>query len=1364
MAENENGGKAPLETQLRENFSTEWNRADTPDKKKSLMRRLVEMLRDMVANARTAVSEAEKENSGAVPDRAKSAKEEAARPVIQFLQFLTGNNGQPLDNETLQSLGLDEKQISFLQTLGNTRHSADSATFLNQVINRAIDDTEYLKVSKEGEQKTQLEKDYDLVKLNQVAAESFQESMKKLAREGKLQDTEGNNLTEEDVEDRFSVVERQQHQRQQATQNQSAQQGGQEQINPVTGRPYRSGKRGAEATPNQMAYGQYVEQLRRSIDPVYQEIHDALESNRETYAAIEEDQSMSRDAKEQRLNELQQQQNELNSRLDSFNSRREAALEYLSSGEVQEPFLDADEVRQYLKDNLGIDESGLNTAMEIVNSAINEGPLDGTYEGYSDLAKEVNRKYTTERIRSEIIKDGRLDLEGVRRLQGDIEDTIGVLFETLYNSPKADFNDAFSPYSEGQMLRKVVQHLRVRINEISQEMDTQEGRKRVRDILNDMIISQIQRRPALERIVHQYQQVGATIDLEKLRDILKTYNITTLQEFYNDDLTKIISDLMPQFVQKLFIQNGNNMVNDLFQLIQVDKKVEDEFVVGERDKRYKRFVVKYREECIDYMHNVINEIHPEWNVSKERINARFSRAYLDNFLLSLRGIKVMSKALPMHHKFADLPFVNLITGVFNPLQGWGKFGLRGRGHQEAGDAETTEYQGMDNFMFNEVAGHEYIKKYGDVFDDFHPAQTKREGDKRILYEVYPGNDQLMQDLRTGRWDVYYSMLEVYKGMVFGNIIDQAGWTFDGFNETTINNLSQQFMGGRKYGELSREEQLELKYKTSGVITAFWDVGGYASEDVMNRFVRYLYNQELDFEGAIARKSSEEGRSLTDEEKEAVKKGEIDRVRSTKLSDMDWNKKTGEYTKGDKRFEKIFDVKLGDKQTKVAFREYRMYRETALMGQVFHQLLLKDPNAWLGELVQAYPQLLQGYVTYTDNSGKTQTVRGSDFYFNLQNIPDSAISKDDKVKRDRFRYEILPKFRGKEEDDYLTNVPHLQKIMNFYADLVQRHMETDEVLSEEYNNLTNEDKLKALAETDNLNKAIDRLNLQLSIAHQKAVDRHESAIKEEYIEDEMVKNAMFGDSGLIPYFNNMVNSRSNYFGDGDTDLGEENSFYQRWAFSREQRNDRSLPEGDTNMKYLFEDVRNAQALDRRLSTDMAFAKAQEVLNKVPSTCKKAADADTFEAWYGTIEELHSEMSVIADEDQGQEQKYQQLLYQTICNWFSVDSDAERMFTGFLHQMKLGTDVSMATLKSDNMTKFLLDQDNRRQYLKNLRDKSYLKGNYDMIGGWGFDTAEMVAGVNLGEIMRRQAIYALMGAIVITIGTAIKEGYEEEVEED
>ena len=302
-----------------------------------------------------------------------------------------------------------------------------------------------------------------------------------------------------------------------------------------------------------------------------------------------------------------------------------------------------------------------------------------------------------------------------------------------------------------------------------------------------------------------------------------------------------------------------------------------------------------------------------------------------------------------------------------------------------------------------------------------------------------------------------------------------------------------------------------------------------------------------------------------------------------------------------------------------------------------------------------------------------------------------------------------------------------------------------------------------------------MHVSLSTAHSLAVHRHEAEIRREDTilqkknadgsvqEDKNILEALYSDNGLITHFENMVKKEKNYFGDGDHDLGNETGFYQRWAYSLKMDGRRPLPEGDTNMKLLFDNVKNKEALRRKLESAMSLQKAQAILASVPGKCREAGTADSFDAWYGKIEELHSELKVIAEEDNTIEQEYQQHLYFAVCNYFSTDSTP--FLKGLIDQVVFhkdvarGSNISIVTIKADFANRFTLEDDDRLLYLKKLRESSYLKTNYDRLSGAGMGAVQLAAGLNEFHLAMKQVGYSIIMGAGIVIITAIEEGAKE-----
>jgi|GEM_PF-2602493 len=1334
----------PFEEQVKSAFEREYNEAGRTAKKDILLR-IFRAIQSVIESSAQAVQESKKVGGGVVPAHALAEKEAAAQPLLQLFHFLTGNAGRPMDqelfNDTITEAGLSASQTTFIQNLASQRANANTAAFLGGITGKALEDPAYLRISAQGGRLTELEEDYKQIKRNPSAVTNFQRSMIKLAEAGQLLDTNGNPVTVEVVMRRFPDASPDED------------------------------ETTTEAMILQQRESEFVKNLQNTFEPqdkVFADRHKQLLLEKEQ---ISHDVRISIEDKKAQLELINVKISDADVERIRLNNTQNAIDAYLRYGEtLLPPFAEADDpegaIKEYLRFNLGMTNAAIDAAradMDRYQSVLaNDFVVDERFSSYHSLINKVTKMLTKEEIIRRIWKNKKIDEEAVNELQYELEDEVSALFAQLYTSPKSDFNEVFSSYVEGNALKTITTALRARIEAVTKVIatdlktgpDAMEAKKaedvsrEIRDkILKERLVGEIERRPVIERIVHTYQQQGSQIEVDKLLEILRTYDITTLQEFYKDETTLIVSDLLPGFVQQLHMTNGNNVISNLFQIVQEEHKTrigagEDDHVTG------KQFVVKYRQEFIDYAYDIMLNMYRSGTLknkpNKDRLSARFSRAFLDNFLLSLRSVKVISNAEPTLEAFDDIPFWHIIKGVYNPLHNWGKLGLRGRGAKGIGDAETAEIAGMRNFLYDEEAYVEmWKKKHGTIYDDYHPKEEMDVAKKRILFNIFPQNDELMNDLESGRWDCFQTMLDVYGGMAFGNIIDQAGWTFKGLNDNRndlMKNVNDFFKDKKEYWDDSDwNERFQVYYKTVGVIPAFWLTGERSSEETDLMFGKYLAGVTADMS--------------PDDAKIAVA-----RYKSSAGTDG-YRKKLEEYTDGKNKFKKIFDVTHGGKEKKMTHRDFANKRLQSLRGEVFHQLLLKDPQSWLGELVQHYPNLVEGYVNYEASDGTKMRMKGSRFYFDLDEVPDSELSAKDREKRDRFRFKILTQFRGKEEDR-LSNVPHIKKILNFYAHIEDEYTGTVATLGGEP--LTGDE-----AKVHGMNL----LAKQLAFARRKAVKDNQAEInksdvlirneKADVVDDRLYR-LMYGEEGLVTHFEVMVGEKSDYFGDGGRNLGEDNGFYQRWG-RFEKTNRRILPEGDTNMEILTNQIENKQALERRLATDKAFIDAQAVMDGIPGVLDDAAGAKDFDQWYGVImKEIHDKLKVIAGEDQGIEQQYQMQAFTAVCNYFMTDSVA-REFLGFVKGASIGSDISISNRKTDATDKFVLTIDRIFLYSKMLREGRYLKDGYNVLGGFGLDTAQALTGANFITVVSKQFGYAALGAPILIILAAAKSAYDSEVED-
>jgi len=1355
----------PYETQIREAFEKELEDADSDDKKVALLKRIFDAIADMAVSSDEVVEDTENQNAGLISDKLRSKKEDIARPILQLIRFITKVDDGTIDEQVVADADLDDVQRAFLGKLAAKRHSADSAAFLSQIIGRAIERSEYLQISINGGQKTQLEKDFEKIKRNKAASESFADGLRTLAEQHKLVDTDGNEVTAEVVNQRFTSDPTQVE----IPKNKEQLEDLAEEANEVIAR------------------------IERVFNPSFQQITLLEKEAQQTRESIKANPALSNEEREEQLEAATQRLNHLYMQRERLERQKEAVHHYIQTGEPSAPFTDEDDpeaaIMEFMQTQLRFSNEEVKRMKNVRSTYaehISKFGLEGSdrLSGYQELMNKIN-KLTPQKMFEYIWKNHNLNPQGLKELKTEIENLVSELFEGLANDPQAEYNEAFSPYVEGTVFKNITTLLRTNVEKVTKLIEEDQREfynktptealkfsQKIRDeMLKEQLVAEIERRSSIERIVHQYQKVGALVGIEQLKEILRTYDITTLQEFYRDEMTVIVNDLLPQFIQQLYLENGNHVITDLLQILQSEKEIEVSAEDGAEKITVQKFVVRYRDEFIDYAYNILTQLHEEGDLdykpTRERISAQFSRAYLDNFLLSLRGLKVVSQAIP-EHDFVDVPFLEALR-IFNPRHRWGKFGERGRGPQGQGDAETYEFSGMRNFIYDEEGFKlHWLPKYGNVYAKYRPKEEMAVAKSRVLYNIMPDNEELQRDLESRRWDYFQTMPQVYQGMAFGNIIDQAGWPFTGFvkdrrpklfdemkkhfQEHYAEEYQDHYEGVSSYDDLDWEHKFDLYYRTAGVVPAFWLVFERAKEEVEFKFIEHLAG------------TREAGRVLSQEEKKAM----VTRYRN-KLGKEDFDKKVSAYTTGEKRFEQIIPVKINGQERMVTFRDYFNQRIQSLRGEVFYQLLLKDPHAWMGELSQLLmhntekTNITQGYVQYEKPDGKpSDPIPYSEFLFNLDQHPDSAMSKEWKEERDRFRFQALTIFRGTDEN-VMSNVPHLKKVLDFYTNVVDAYMPEGVAVTAE----TMDEAHKAARNGGRMFAQQAQLARRRAVKHQQAEINPEHLVTtKDGIEDRRIYNLLYGNNGMTTYFNNMVGqNRADYFGDGNENLGEEFGFFKRYgrSFDRDNRH-HHLPEGDTNMELLVKNINDKQSLERRLSTDEAFIKAQEVIDNIPSVCGKATDAKSIDEWYSIIEEgIHKELKVIADEDQGLEQQYQLEAFTMVVNWFMKDHRANTAFIGGLKGIRLNNDVSISTIKADWHQKFVLTQDRIHIYIRKLREKRYLKTGFNMLGGFGLETAEMSTGATYGVLLGRQLMYVGVMAPILIVGAMIKEAYDEQVEE-
>lgn len=199
--------KTPFEERVKSGILSELGKANTEEDKKNLFKLLLALLRDSGVNSNQAVSEANRVGSGIVPPHAKDQKEQAASPILKLVHVfkkMVKDGDENLEKafyDAAKEAGMDAGQIGFLTRIVSKNHNADTAAFVADISAKIITNKNYLKLSKNQNEKTDLQKDIENIKNNKAALQFLVESLSEAAEGGELLDTEGNKITSAEVVD-----------------------------------------------------------------------------------------------------------------------------------------------------------------------------------------------------------------------------------------------------------------------------------------------------------------------------------------------------------------------------------------------------------------------------------------------------------------------------------------------------------------------------------------------------------------------------------------------------------------------------------------------------------------------------------------------------------------------------------------------------------------------------------------------------------------------------------------------------------------------------------------------------------------------------------------------------------------------------------------------------------------------------------------------------------------------------------------------------------------------------------------------------------------------------------------------------------
>jgi predicted house-cleaning noncanonical NTP pyrophosphatase (MazG superfamily) len=491
------------------------------------------------------------------------------------------------------------------------------------------------------------------------------------------------------------------------------------------------------------------------------------------------------------------------------------------------------------------------------------------------------------------------------------------------------------------------------------------------------------------------------------------------------------------------------------------------------------------------------------------------------------------------------------------------------------------------------------------------------------------------------------------------------------------------------------------------------------------------------------------------------------------------------------------VRMGNKEGRIKYNQYKELRTNAIRGETYYEMLLKDPLSYLNNMAQLVPELAVGYVklSKSNKDGSDQFVTAAEFY--LSDQIDSKLTAAEKQRRNVVHKQLLHYF-------HQDNLNHVKEMMDFHTNLYESYTK---------DGVKTEDDLKEAKKT-----ARKVMQVTLSAAHQKVKDsfdkeKIEQAMKgnpprdikraeakvmmkdiydQEYINtlkeklkkeierggsgetlseliDDLERGKQLGDlllggKGLITHFDNYVGERKNFFGNSSNDLGEVGGFFQQTARAYfDLENNQGMPIGDINYKIWFNKNVGWEAdaaIPRRWGDFDPVGKIQAaVLTELPGKLKNIANSyqgtdvmaalkDVLEI-HGKVKELES----IQDNDYGKEMNG--LVAYTTARYFQMHYNTRYPIVGALNHLGGGKEISLATMFGDRSS-FTMTSDGIRTYLNYLVKNGYIKAK----GYLSKEDIEKRLGVEISKFAFLEVIPNTSAVVMIFLLAAlIQEGLEE-----
>ncbi len=934
---------------------------------------------------------------------------------------------------------------------------------------------------------------------------------------------------------------------------------------------------------------------------------------------------------------------------------------------------------------------------------------------------------------------------GVEEVVKKAKQMVNGLFRKVDENPNADFRDMFNDLVEGNIMRAIADRF-YRLSD-SEDIKLKLKKGGASDEDMDQFYNFVRRRIVqemyLERnhreLYHNIIYIFNSLTPDKWPSAFSRINISELSILTRDPVINSALELWKNYLQETLIQNDNKIPAN-FLGGRIYRKGPDGRPLPAHQELYS---FKHRDEFIQRLkaqYKMIKGYEPEkWETDRAFSMVKGITA------LTMEMSAILSNA-NVTESFDSIPLAEIISR-HNPrfMWGWGRGGRPELMKTAAiymmkirtTDDKKSFWKRLDDAFQNRWipqavidAGNDFEKHLEDLNVD------DPEGFNKMINKL----TQYMFDHDT----TWYKLIQKVS---MGDWLSQGGWRIKG-----VKQVYEEFNPHKeKWGE-NWDHIYDFFQEKAGVVLGFTSFAeNRAREETLHQIDLYLKLI---------------GNSQEEREKYINKLRASDQSRSEQFSE--WG--------ADQRANEVIDgVRMNDKPyptgKKLSYNEFLEKRLHGIRGRSFYDLLHKDPLAFLNNLNQLMPAL---------QVGKVGKMTAGQFYFDIRDqnsgekFPNNpwddaknGLTTSDKDKWGQFNNYLGERFyteTGTEE-----NRKMLRGIMDFYSKLYDHQFSGYTGSPEDY--------------TARKKYARDLLFKYLSAAHEKAARDTtgtdpknpvpgRARITREDIGDPrnpndpdaaFIRELLFHEqTGLFKKFDDHINLH-NYFGDGNKDLGYNDLFFQRLAFTWWDRNNiKVVPNGDLNhdllMRYI--DESGEDQFSRTYGAFDSLSKAQNEIMKLYSRLKRGAvkeGAPMFDVLEDILK-VHNTIKEIEPYVGQQEMRQIQYYVATVVGHFFQQHWAKRMpfpIGPLAGPLELGFKTSISKiLYGMRAPEFTTDQ--LREYARWLKKEGMLNAK----GMWSVDMfLKEIAGENsrfwMTEFAPNVASYLLLFLLFEYIKTAFSE---------